>query len=75
MIPIPRDFKEFLQSLNANHVEYLLIGGYAVSFHGYPRVTDDIDVWIAMSPHNAAKVIAALRDFGFNVPALTQELF
>ena len=75
MTPIPRDFREFLQSLNANDVEYLLIGGYAVGFHGYPRATSDIDVWIAMTPQNAAKVVGALRDFGFAVPALTQELF
>jgi len=75
MTPLPPDFREFLQSLNARGVEYLLIGGYAVSFHGYPRATADIDVWVAMSPENAAKVVAALRDFGFDVPSLEEELF
>ena len=46
-----------------------------MGFHGYPRVTDDIDVWIAMTPSNATRVVAALHEFGFNVPELTQELF
>ena len=49
-----QDFKEFIQSLNDNHVRYLVIGGYAVALHGYPRYTKDIDVWIEMSPENAA---------------------
>jgi len=40
------DFKEFFQSLNANKVRYLIIGEYAVAFHGYPRYTKDIDVWL-----------------------------
>ncbi len=40
------DFKEFIQSLNDNDVRYLIVGGYAVAFHGYPRYTKDIDIWI-----------------------------
>ena len=60
-----RDFKEFIQSLNNNGVRYLIIGGYAVAFHGYPRYTRDIDIWIEMSPDNAAKVVRALEQFGF----------
>ena len=47
-IRFPPDFKEFLQLLNSHQIEYLLIGGYAVGYHGYPRSTGDIDVWIAM---------------------------
>jgi len=42
----PPDFREFLESINAAGVEYLLVGGYAVCFHGYPRVTSDMEVWI-----------------------------
>lgn len=42
-IELPQDFKEFLQFINANRVEYLLVGGYAVGYHGYPRATGDID--------------------------------
>ena len=51
-IHLPSDFKEFLKLLNAHQVEYLLIGGYAAGFHGYPRATVDMDIWIAMNPAN-----------------------
>ncbi|RLC90614.1 MAG: hypothetical protein DRI37_00905 [Chloroflexi bacterium] len=60
-----QDFKEFIESLNANHVRYLVIGGYAVALHGHPRYTKDIDVWIELSPENAAKMVQALEQFGF----------
>ena len=72
---IPPDFKEFLQLLNAKEVEYLLIGGYAIGYHGYPRATVDMDVWIAIDPVNAKKVVVALFEFGFNVPELSPGLF
>jgi len=74
-IRLPPDFKEFLQLLNAHHVEYLLIGSYAVGYHGYPRATADIDVWVAMTPENAGKTVAALREFGFGTPELSPDLF
>jgi hypothetical protein len=74
-IHLPPDFKEFLQLLNTHQVEYLLIGGYAVGYHGYPRATADMDIWIAIQPSNATKVVAALREFGFDVPELRPELF
>ena len=60
-----QDFKEFFESLNANQVRYLVIGGYAVAFHGHPRYTKHIDVWIEISPENASLMIKALDDFGF----------
>ena len=65
-----QDFKEFMQSLNDNHVRYLVIGGYAVALHGYPRYTKDIDIWIEMSPDNAANMVKALEQFGFSSPGL-----
>ena len=74
-INLPPDFSEFLRLLNAHQVEYLLIGGYAVAYHGYPRATADMDIWIATHPRNAARVVAALKEFGFDVPALSVELF
>ena len=74
-IELPFDFKEFLKLLNENGVRYLLIGGYAVGYHGYPRATNDMDVWIAIHPENAHKVVKALKDFGFDHPELTPELF
>jgi predicted nucleotidyltransferase len=60
-----QDFKEFIQSLNDNHVRYLVIGGYAVALHGYPRYTKDIDIWIETSSDNAANMVKALEQFGF----------
>lgn len=69
------DFKEFLRSLNARGVEYLLVGGYAVGYHGYPRATNDLDVWIAASRTNAANVAAALQDFGFSASDVNPEIF
>lgn len=74
-IHLPPDFKDFLQLLNSYQVEYLLIGGYAVGYHGYPRATGDMDIWIAMAPHNAEKVVAALKEFGFDVPELSVDMF
>lgn len=74
-IELPLDFKEFLSLLNENSVAYLLIGGYAVGYHGYPRTTSDIDVWIAINAKNAERVVAALQEFGFNTPDLSASLF
>jgi len=74
-IHLPPDFKEFLRLLNAHKVEYLLIGGYAVNYHGYPRATADMDIWIAVHPANADRVVAALKEFGFDLPDLSPELF
>lgn len=62
---LSQDFKEFIQSLNDNHVRYLVIGGYAVAFHGHPRYTKDLDVWIDLSQENAERMVAALAQFGF----------
>jgi len=74
-IHLPPDFKEFLRLLNAHEVEYLLIGGYAVSYHGYPRATADMDIWVAVHPANADRLVAALKEFGFDLPDLTPDLF
>ncbi len=62
---LPPDFREFLQLLHSERIEYLLVGGYAVSFHGYPRPTGDLDVWVAVHPDTANKLVAALTTFGF----------
>jgi len=75
MIHLPSDFKEFLQLLNSHQVKYLLIGGYAVGYYGYPRATGDMDVWVAISPQNAESLVAVLKEFGFAVPDLSIELF
>lgn len=75
MTQLPPDFKEFLQLLSAHDVQYLLIGGYAVGYHGYPRATVDMDIWVAIHPQNAQKLVAVLNEFGFNLPELDVKLF
>jgi len=75
MIQLPPDFKEFLKLLNKHKVEYLLVGGYAVGYYGYPRATADMDIWIAVNPTNANRMVTALNEFGFDAPELTTDLF
>jgi|SRR6185503_8907356 hypothetical protein len=70
-IRLPSDFKEFLKLLNSNRVEYLLIGGYAVGYYGYPRPTGDMDIWIRSDPNNSLRVVAALEEFGFTADPKT----
>ena len=75
MIPLQHDLKEFLRLLSDHHVKYLLIGGYAVSYHGYPRSTADMDIWIETSPANAQKIMAALKAFGFGETSIRPDPF
>jgi hypothetical protein len=72
---LPNDFKEFLRLLRVHGVEYLLVGGWAVIYHGYPRTTDDLDIWIAVSPENAKRIVDVLKEFGFDLPELKETLF
>lgn len=74
-IELPNDFKEFLKLLNSYEVEYLLVGGYAVGYYGYPRATGDMDIWIAVHPDNASKLMRVLGDFGFGTVGLSEALF
>ncbi len=69
------DFKEFLQWLTASRVDYLLVGGYAVGLHGYPRATIGLDVWVRATPENATRIVEALRGFGFDSVTIAPELF
>lgn len=71
---LPRDFSDFLKLLNANRVEYLVIGGYAVAHYGYPRPTADFDVWVAIGTDNIARTITAIAEFGFADAALTPDV-
>ena len=70
-----KDFREFIELLNANGVEYLIVGGYAVGFHGYPRYTKDLDVWILVSYENANRIMESLTQFGFVNVGLKKEDF
>lgn len=72
---LPKDFKELLELLNQHNVKYLLIGGYAVGFHGYGRSTNDIDIVVSDDLENAQRVVNALTDFGFAPSDLSPELF
>lgn len=75
VISLPPDFSEFLKLLNCHHVDYLLVGGFAVGFHGYPRATSGMDIWVSQSAEHAARVVTAIRAFGFDPPNLTADLF
>ncbi|MCP3963090.1 MAG: hypothetical protein GY719_35065 [bacterium] len=72
---LPEDFKDFLRLLNENEVRYLLIGGYAVGYYGYPRATHDMDIWIAADPENAEKMVGVMMEFGFEQGAVSKQVF
>ncbi len=61
--------------MNSRRVEYLLVGGYAVGYYGFPRATMDIDVWIAKTSDNARRMLLVLEDFGFGGEHLSENLF
>lgn len=68
-----RDFAEMLSELSAADADYIVVGGYAVIAHGFPRATGDIDVWVRPSRDNATRVMRALRSFGAPLADLTEE--
>lgn len=65
MEKLNQDFREFIALLEKHGVEYLIVGGYAVAFHGFPRYTGDIDFFVAVSESNATGLLAVFEDFGF----------
>jgi hypothetical protein len=68
------DFQDFLKLLNDHRVEYMVVGGYAVAFHGYPRFTKDIDIFYRSSAENAERLRAALLSFGFRPETISIEM-
>ena len=68
---IQPDFRELLALFNAHRVDYLIVGGYALAFHGAPRFTGDLDVLVKPDPENAQRILAALERFGFASVGLT----
>ncbi|MCK9402739.1 MAG: nucleotidyltransferase [Chitinophagaceae bacterium] len=62
---LAKDFEDFIRLLNSHQVEYMIVGGYALGFHGAPRYTGDIDIWINISETNADKMVQVITDFGF----------
>ena len=65
------DFKYLLELFNAHNVEYMIIGGYALAYHGAPRYTGDIDIFVKPDNINAARILSALEIFGFGLIGLT----
>jgi len=74
-LTLHKDFADFLRQLNAHNVRYLVVGGYAVAVHGFPRYTGDLDIFVDATPDNATALVAAYRAFGFDPPELKPELF
>ena len=74
-IELHPDFKDFLRLLNSHGVEYLVVGGYAVGYHGYPRATGNMDIWIAASDLNAQKAARVLHDFGIGEGKVSEKMF
>jgi hypothetical protein len=70
-----QDFKDFIELLNQHSVDYMIVGAHALAFHGRPRHTGDLDIWIKPSNENADKLIAVLDDFGFGSLGLTKSDF
>jgi predicted nucleotidyltransferase len=61
-----QDFVDFIELLNHHHVDYMVVGAHALAFHGRPRHTGDLDIWIKPSHENASKIVEVIRDFGFS---------
>src|SRR5688500_79771 len=72
---LDKDFREFIESLNAHDVRYLIVGGHAVGLHGYPRYTKDLDGWVDPSLDNAGRLMEALKAFGLVISGLTANDF
>ena len=67
------DFDEFFACLTARGVEFLVVGAYALAFHGVPRFTGDLDIFVRPTPDNAGRLLQAVADFGFPTTGLTPE--
>ncbi len=72
---LPKDIREFIELLLSEKVEFLLVGGYALAFHGAPRFTEDIDFYVRISPDNAGRVAQALDKSGFGQVGIKREDF
>lgn len=72
---LPTDLREFFESLISNDVDFLIVGAYALAFHGLPRLTSDVDVLVGMDLNNAGRVVKALQDFGFGSLGIQSEDF
>lgn len=69
------DFDRIVASLNKHQVEFMIIGGFAVVYHGHMRATKDLDLYIRRTEENAEKTVAALEEVGFGSPEMTPKVF
>jgi len=74
-MPLQKDLREFIESLNSHHVEYVIVGAFALAFHGLPRYTGDLDIFVRPSPENAARLEKVIAEFGFAAAGLSAEDF
>ena len=74
-INLEKDFLDFISLCNQYNVKYLVIGGYAVGIHGYPRLTKDLDISVQISEENAEKIVQVINDFGLSSLRLKKEDF
>ena len=72
---LAQDFEDFVKLLNKHQVDYLVVGGYALAFHGKPRHTGDLDIWINSSESNAEKLVNVIQEFGLATLGLTMSDF
>jgi hypothetical protein len=72
---LAQDFEDFVKLLNKHQVDYMVVGGYALAFHGKPRHTGDLDIWINNSETNAEKLVNAIKEFGLASLGLTKSDF
>ena len=72
---LQKDLREFVELLSALEVHFLVVGAFAVAYHGYPRYTADIDLFIERSPENASRLLQAIHQFGFRDVGLTDQDF
>jgi hypothetical protein len=69
------DFRDFLNALNDQAVEYILVGGFSVIIHGYSRTTGDMDIWVKKTKENYYRLVMAFNQFGVPVFDMTEENF
>ena len=72
---LDKDFEDFVFLLSKYNVEYMIVGGYALAFHGKPRHTGDLDIWINISDSNAEKMLKVIREFGMASLGMEKEDF
>ncbi|WP_449437160.1 hypothetical protein [Pedobacter steynii] len=72
---LAEDFEDFIKLLNLHEVEYMIVGGYALAFHGKPRHTGDLDIWINISERNATQMLKVLNDFGLQSLDFQKKIF